>query len=185
MSEKPIKITFSVDEKDAIYFKRLLRDARKYAKGKSADEIIAAAQQLVEAVRESDRVPLFALEAMKTLECLIAMVGDNDFALPKATGTQVLAALAYFVHPQDLIPDDVPALGFLDDAILIKIVEREFSNELWGYQKFVKFRDGSGQRSWIATSEKRLPARVIAKRKEIRAQIDQRNARADNKGWLW
>ena len=34
----------------------------------------------------------------------------------------LLAALAYFILPFDLIPDMIPALGFTDDAALLAAV---------------------------------------------------------------
>lgn len=34
----------------------------------------------------------------------------------------LLAALAYFILPFDLIPDMIPALGFTDDAALLTAV---------------------------------------------------------------
>ena len=62
----------------------------------------------------------------------------------------MLAALAYFSNPEDLIPDHIPGLGFLDDAIMVKFIEEEFKHELWGYRKFRKLRDVSEQRPWAS-----------------------------------
>ena len=182
MAAKPIKITFTLDEKDVVYFRRLLRDARKYAQGKEPSEIIAAGRALVGTVRAMERVPRFALEAIDTLESLTAMVEDKEFALPKSVSSQVIAALAYFAQPEDLIPDSIPALGFLDDAIMIKIVEEDFKHDLWGFEKFCKFRQGAEQRPWTSVARERLPRRMEEKRKQIRADIEKRKAKS---GFGW
>ncbi len=42
-----------------------------------------------------------------------------DKETPVAAKATVLAALAYFVTPIDVIPDILPALGFTDDAAVI------------------------------------------------------------------
>ena len=89
---------------------------------------------------------------------------------------QVLAALAYFSNPLDLIPDHVPGLGFLDDAIMVKFVEDEFKHEIAGYRKFRRFRDGAEQRPWTRVSRERLPKRLRDYRKQIRAEIAKRQA---------
>ena len=84
--------------------------------------------------------------------------------------TEVLAGLAYFANPEDLIPDQVPALGFLDDAIMVKFVEEEFKHELWGYRKFRGLRDSPEQRPWTTLGSDRLRQRLEADRRRIRAR---------------
>lgn len=42
------------------------------------------------------------------------------WALDEADRQRVLGALAYFADPNDIIPDNVAVLGFLDDAVMIR-----------------------------------------------------------------
>jgi len=102
------------------------------------------------------------------------MIQDADYELPKAPKSEMLGALAYFANPEDLIPDQVPGLGFLDDAIMIKILEEEFKQELWGFRQFVKFRSGAEQRPWTSVARGRLPQRLVEQRKKIREQVEHR-----------
>ena len=94
----------------------------------------------------------------------------------------VLAGLAYFANPEDLIPDHIPALGFLDDAIMVKFVEEEFKHELWAYRKFRKFRDGAELRPWTDVASSRLPGRLDVMRKKLRADVAARKAKDEAKG---
>jgi hypothetical protein len=68
-------------------------------------------------------------------------------------------------------------VGFLDDALMIKMVEEELRHELWGYRKFIKFRDGAEQRPWSSVARGRLPGRLKQKRDEIRQAIREREER--------
>ena len=52
-------------------------------------------------------------------------MGESDFAsLPVALygGVSLLAAIAYFILPADVIPDIIAGLGFADDAALLTAV---------------------------------------------------------------
>jgi len=171
------KVSFTLDEDDTRYFRSLFRKARKAAGTLDEDEILRGAHELVREVRKARKVPQFVLEAMSTLEDLAQLVEDEDYKPPKNVRSQVLGALAYFANPGDLIPDHIPVFGFLDDALMIKLVEQEFKHELWGYRKFRKFREGAEQRPWTAIAGSRLPRRLADQRKRIRTQVDIRKKR--------
>jgi uncharacterized membrane protein YkvA (DUF1232 family) len=59
---------------------------------------------------------------------------------------RVLACLTYFANPKDLIPDNVPVLGFLDDAIMIELSVRELKHELDAYDDFCDYRQHEASR---------------------------------------
>ena len=47
---------------------------------------------------------------------------STDPEVPKGSKAQIVAALAYFLSPVDVIPDIIPGLGLLDDLYLAMIV---------------------------------------------------------------
>ena len=67
----------------------------------------------------------------------------------------MLNVLAYFVDPDDLIPDRIPGLGYLDDAIMVELVLQELHHELDAYDKFCEFHAGE-DRHPEETEHKRL-----------------------------
>ena len=177
------KISFSLDESDVAYFRKLFRNARKAAAEQDPSEIIAAVRALIARVREARKNPKFVTETVTVLEDLVKMIEDEDYELPKGPRAEVLAALAYFANPEDLIPDQVPGLGFLDDAIMIKIAEEEFRHELWGYRKFGKFRSGAEVRPWTTIAKQRLPQRLVEQRRQIRADVESRKRARPTSWW--
>ncbi len=182
MPSTSFKVSFTIDEQDADYFRGLFRKAKQAAKGADEQEIVESALDLVRSVRRSKKTPHFVLEAASAVEDMVAVIVDEHYAAPKAVKAKVLAALAYFAHPHDLIPDDVPVLGFLDDAIMIKFVERNFRHELAAYRKFSRFARGAEQRPWTDVALKRLPERLAAKRAQLRAEVDRKVEADEMKG---
>lgn len=186
MAAKPIKITFTLDESEATYFRDLYRKAKRNASSQNPEKIVAEVRALIGRVRESKKVPSIVGETMETLETLIQMIEDEDYGLPKAVQSDAIAALCYFANPEDLIPDHLPGLGFLDDAIMIKFVEEEFKHEVWAYRKFRAFRDGAELRPWTHVARGRLPARLLEQRKQLRAEVEKRkSAETQKRKFLW
>jgi uncharacterized membrane protein YkvA (DUF1232 family) len=177
------KISFSLEENDIAYFRKIFKDARRQVEDQDTEQVISAVQALIARVREAKKTPSFVQDAIEVLEDLIKMLHDPDYELPRLQRTEVLAALSYFADPEDLIPDQIPGLGFLDDAIMIKIMETEFKHELWGYRKFAKFRQGAEQRPWTAVARQRLPQRLLDERKRVRAEVDRRKKERPFSWW--
>ncbi len=171
------KVTFTLDEADASYFRSLYRKAKKGAVGQDSGKIIREAKAIVKEVRASKKTPAFVSEAISVLSDLTDLIQDDEYAAPAPVRNQVMAAIAYFSNPDDLIPDHIPGLGFLDDAIMIKFIEDEFKHELWGYRRFRAHRDSAEQRPWAAAGKERLRKRLDSDRKKIRAEIAKREAK--------
>ncbi len=178
MSVTSFKVSFELDEHDARYFRSLFRKTRKAAAAQDTEEILSAARALVESVRRDKKTPGFVLDSIETLQHLTEIIEDKHYAAPDKVRNEVVAALAYFANPEDLIPDDIPVLGFLDDAIMIKFVEEQFKHELNAFRKFRKFQRGAEQRPWTKVASERLPKRLAAMRVKLRADVE-RKTRAD------
>jgi uncharacterized membrane protein YkvA (DUF1232 family) len=182
MSSTSFKITFKLDEDDAKYFRSLFRKAKKAAAEQDEEEILSSAHALVKSVRQSKKTPGFVLDAIETLQDLTEIISDKDYAAPAKIRNEVLAALAYFAQAEDLIPDDIPVLGFLDDAIMIKCVEQQFRHELAAFRKFRKFLRGAEQRPWTTVASERLPGRVTAMRAKLRAEVERKVQSDEERG---
>ncbi len=176
-----LKVTFELGESDLKHFRLIMREARDAAKDMSHDAILDAARALLDEVKAA-KVPEFILMRLSRIETMINMVVDEEWRLPKSEATRVLNALAYFTEPEDLIPDHIPGLGFLDDAIMVELVVRELRHEIEAYEDFSDFR---------AREEKRRKARgkgdvtreewLRARRSELHSRM-RRRRRRDRRG---
>jgi uncharacterized membrane protein YkvA (DUF1232 family) len=134
-----LRVTFELDEEDLKHFRLIMRQARTTAARIAPEDIVAAAEDLLADIGP-DGTPAFVAERLQKLRLLIDMLSDIEWRLPQRDADRVLNALAYFAEPEDLIPDHIPGLGFLDDAIMIELICRELKHEIEAYQDFCDFR---------------------------------------------
>jgi len=174
MSNPTFKVTFTLDAEDVAYFRRLFRTARKAANTVDEAKIVRGAKKLLGDVRATKKTPKFVLEAMTTLEDLIELIEDSDYSPPKSVRNRILGALAYFGNPGDLIPDHIPVFGFLDDALMVKLVDDEFRYELSAFRKFRRYRQGAEQRPWTAAARERHSDRLQLKRAQLRTEVTRK-----------
>lgn len=173
-----LRVSFELDEADLNHFRLIMREARNAAASSSPEEIVAGAEKLLKKVGTAS-VPHFIETRLSSLELMIRMLADPEWRLPNRESARVLNALAYFREPDDLIPDHIPALGFLDDAIMIELVVRELKHEIEAYRDFCDYRAqkpppaGIKSRSSDVTREEWLAGR----RKELQARMRRRGAR--------
>ena len=134
-----MKISFELSDKDLRYFRQVLQKVRKGRSAENEDKILAEARSLLDEVKDTD-APSFVTGRIGQLAKLIEMLEDKDWRLEGADRKRVLNALAYFADPDDLIPDKVPGLGYLDDAIMVELVVQDLKHEIEAFDAFVEFR---------------------------------------------
>ena len=170
-----MRISFELDENDLKHFQLIMDEARKAARRLAPEDIVAAAENLLASVPRTG-APGFIVERLDRLQLMIRMLSDLEWRLPHQDATRVLNALAYFSEPEDLIPDHIPGLGFLDDAIMIELVARELKHEIEAYQDFCDYRErlsnkGDGnavsREGWLNDRRKELQARMRRRRKRV------------------
>jgi uncharacterized membrane protein YkvA (DUF1232 family) len=50
---------------------------------------------------------------------LYAMLRDPDFTIEWRHKAVIIACLLYFISPVDMVPDFIPGVGFIDDALIL------------------------------------------------------------------
>ena len=108
--------------------------------------VLKAAADLMAQVAAAE-APEFVQDRIGKLALLVQMLEDQRWRLTGADRARVLNVLAYFVDPDDLIPDRIPGLGYLDDAIMVELVLQELRHEIDAYQKFCEFQESRRPRT--------------------------------------
>jgi uncharacterized membrane protein YkvA (DUF1232 family) len=172
-----IDITFTLSNADLERFEKIVEKGRELvADPGRAQEVEQAARDLLDQAGTGN-LPDFISERLLKLETLLNMVQDQEWQLADDERKRVLSALSYFALDDDLIPDHVPGVGFLDDAIYTEIIIQELDAELRLYNEFCQYRIAEegrrrsrgqdtrvGREDWLADKRSVLHSRMRARR---------------------
>ena len=87
----------------------------------------------------------------------------------------VLAGIGYFAVSKDMIPDKIPGIGFLDDALMAELVTRDLKPELDGYRSFCEYRDNEAtlrgnkdvtREDWLEAKRRQIWLRIKRRQNE-------------------
>ena len=165
-----LKISFELDDEDLEHFRLIMLHARDAVAKKPPEQIVATANRLLQDI-ESQRTPGFITDRLQKLKLMMQMISDVDWRLPHEEVNRILNALAYFAEPDDLIPDEIPGIGYLDDAIMIELVVREQIHEIEAYEDFCRYREEKtqgGEKDLLTVREKLLVRMRERRQRDLR-----------------
>lgn len=94
--------------------------------------------------KKLETVPLVGkkLSHVPAMVSLIKSYARKEYTkLPLGTGFAIVSALIYFLSPIDLIPDVLPGLGHIDDALVIEICWNFVEDDV---EEYMRWREANG-----------------------------------------
>jgi hypothetical protein len=107
-------------------------------------------------------------------ESLRRMLDDADWILPASLARRGRRLLDYIERCHDLIPDDMPQFGHLDDALLVELSWSEFAGEV---QDYLDYRRWCSHEHVRGTAEERRSAWETACLAEASALLHRQEVR--------
>ena len=112
------------------------------------------------------------------------MLTDDEWQLPTRDRERLLATFVYFADPEDILPDDIPVIGYLDDVIIIELIVRELHHVRIAYDDFCQYRN-----QFDSTNGKDVDPAIrrdrIDRRRQKLHQRMQRRSTQRKKSELW
>ncbi len=179
-----MQLTFELSERDLGYFRSALQAARAAVKDAEESEIIEAIRDVLDEIRSNEPLPDFVGRRIPELESLIQMLTDSEWHLPDADREQLLATFVYFGDPEDILPDDIPVIGYLDDVIIIELVTRELEHVRKAYDDFCEYRDAFDREHGKDVDAALRRDRLDRRRQQLHQRMKRRSAKSARSG-IW
>jgi hypothetical protein len=125
----------------------------------SADQIAGAARRVLRAATKGQESTFIKVRMRRAGE-VRALLKDAQWQTTPPLAEQMRELVAYLDDNDALIPNDVPIVGLLDDAILVDVAMDALRSELDEYADFCRYRVAEAGRLDIA------PAAVVTNREQ-------------------
>jgi uncharacterized membrane protein YkvA (DUF1232 family) len=171
----PIKIVLELSEDDLDYYRGVMDSVWKKNQKRAEKELIDGARRLLKQATKA-KAPEYVRTRLADLEVLCSMLDDPEWPLEDDDRSRIKAAVGYFAIAKDMIPDKIPGLGFLDDALMCELCSRELQPELDGYRDFCQYRDNEAtlrgkkvsREDWLASKRRQIWLRIKRRQAERR-----------------
>jgi len=178
-----LEFNIEISDSDLPFFMQAMQRAEERASGKSAQQILEESEKTLGGT-SGQNMPEFVRSRVSSVENLIDMVRDEGWGLADEDRSRIISALTYFADPEDLIPDNVPVLGFLDDAIMIEVVQQVLKPEIEAYADFCVYRQEEAQHRGTDAATVGRADWLEGRRAELQARMRQRRTSyAPKTGW--
>ena len=179
-----MKISFELTDRDLNFFREALKQSREAVRDAEESEIIEAINDVLAEIRQNEPLPDFVGERIPELESLISMLTDDEWHLPEADRERLLATFVYFADPEDILPDHIPVIGYLDDVIIIELAIRELRHVRVAYDDFCQFREEFDKANGKNVDPVIRRDRIDRRRQQLHQRMQRRSAR-QKKSELW
>jgi uncharacterized membrane protein YkvA (DUF1232 family) len=99
---------------------RVVRDARRMTE-RDAQRVVQRQRELEDKLKGlPEKLKKLVLQVKLLYELIRAYVDGSYREVPWASIAMAVAATVYFLSPIDLIPDAIPVIGLLDDALVVR-----------------------------------------------------------------
>jgi uncharacterized membrane protein YkvA (DUF1232 family) len=171
----PIKIVLELSDEDLAYYRRVMDDVWKKNAKRAEKDLVAAGRRLLKQATKL-KAPEYVQSRMAELGVLLDLLDDPEWPLPEEHRRRIVSAVGYFAVAKDMIPDKIPGIGFLDDALMAEIVLEELKHDLEGYRDFCKYRDNeatlrgkkASREDWLEAKRRQIFLRIERRQRESR-----------------
>ncbi len=141
--------SIDITEGQLLRFNELARSLNEAMPALTADQMAGVARRVLRTAATGGQSPFIASRMRRAAE-MRALTQETAWTSPPETARRIHDLIAYLDDPNDLIRDDIPVIGLLDDALLVDIGMDTLREEVDDYAEFRRYRFSESLRRGIA-----------------------------------
>ena len=169
-----MRFSLELTDRDLQFFREALQKSREAVRDADESEIIEAIGDVLAEIKSEEPLPDFVAKRIPQLDSMIRMLQDQEWKLPETERERLLATFVYFADPEDILPDHIPVIGYLDDVIMIELVVRELRHVRDAYEDFCDFRDSYDKEFGAGHDAAVRRDRIDRKRQKLHQRMNRR-----------
>ena len=169
-----MRFSIELSDRDLKFFREALKKSRDAVRDAEEAEIVEAIVDVLAEIKTAQPLPDFVEKRIPQLESMIRMLQDDEWELPTDARERMLAAFVYFADPEDILPDHIPVIGYLDDVIMIELVVRELQHVREAYTDFCDYRDSYDKQKKSKQDSAVRRDRIDRKRQALHQRMKRR-----------
>ncbi len=147
----------------------------------TADQVSGVARRVLRTAATGGQSPFIASRMRRAAE-MRALSAEAAWTSAEVTARRIHDLIAYLDDPNDLIRDDIPVIGRLDDALLVDIAMDTLREEVEDYAEFRRYRFAEASRRGVGIEALDLdrPRWQVEREDELRLERQLRRVRGSD-----
>ncbi|MGA9342005.1 MAG: YkvA family protein [Rhodanobacteraceae bacterium] len=162
-------------------FNELARALNEAMPALTADQVSGVARRVLRTAATGGQSPFIASRMRRAAE-MRALSAEAAWTSAEVTARRIHDLIAYLDDPNDLIRDDIPVIGRLDDALLVDIAMDTLREEVEDYAEFRRYRFAEASRRGVGIEALDLdrPRWQVEREDELRLERQLRRVRGSD-----
>ena len=128
-------VTIDIDDQVKAHFNKFIEEHGSNINAADVKEALVKVAEVRASVNDG-----YVIDQVGCLQMMLSMVEDKTWVIEESNKEKINATIKYFIDDDDIIPDHIPGIGYVDDCIVIDGTMDAVEEEMMEYKDFCRAR---------------------------------------------
>ena len=128
-------VSIDIDDQVKAHFNKFIQENGSNIKPADVKEALTKIAEVRASVTDG-----YVIDQVGCLQMMLSMVEDKTWVISNDNKEKINATIKYFIDDNDVIPDHIPGIGYVDDCIVIDGTMDDVEEEMMEFKDFCRAR---------------------------------------------